>query len=383
MKRCFLVVIDSLGVGEAPDAKQYGDEGVNTLGNVSKHVNGVDLPTFDKLGFGKITSVLGLGTKHNATVGRLSEVSIGNDSTTGHWEIAGLVTTKEFQTFPDGFPSELISRIEDEINYKFIGNVHASGTEIIKDLGEQHIQTKELILYTSGDSVFQIAAHNDVCSLEELYRICEISRKHCNEFNIGRVIARPFKGPIDAFERTYDRKDYGMNPPGETLLSYVSKNNLKTYGIGKISDLFGTEFLSNYVHTEGDQNGIDYLLQEVEEGDSSFTFVNLVDLDMLYGHREDPDGYYKGLQIIDKGMSRVIEKLKDNDLLILTGDHGTDPTDGKTDHSREYVPFVAYRNNCVANYIGDVEGFSNIASTVSEFFNLKNIFPGKSFLNQI
>ena len=383
MKRCFLVVIDSLGVGEAPDAKQYGDEGVNTLGNVSKHVNGVDLPTFDKLGFGKITSVLGLGTEHNATVGRLSEVSVGNDSTTGHWEIAGLITTKEFQTFPDGFPNELIRRIEDEIDYKFIGNVHASGTEIIKDLGEQHIQTKELILYTSGDSVFQIAAHNDVCSLEELYRICEISRKHCNEFNIGRVIARPFKGPIDAFERTYDRKDYGMNPPGETLLSYVSKNNLKTYGIGKISDLFGTEFLSNYVHTEGDQNGIDYLLQEVEEGDSSFTFVNLVDLDMLYGHREDPDGYYKGLQIIDKGMSRVIEKLKDNDLLILTGDHGTDPTDGKTDHSREYVPFVAYRNNCVANYIGDVEGFSNIASTVSEFFNLKNIFPGKSFLNQI
>jgi len=383
MKRCFLVVIDSLGVGEAPDAKQYGDEGVNTLGNVSKHVNGVDLPTFDKLGFGKITSVLGLGTEHNATVGRLSEVSVGNDSTTGHWEIAGLVTTKEFQTFPDGFPNELIRRIEDEIDYKFIGNVHASGTEIIKDLGEQHIQTKELILYTSGDSVFQIAAHNDVCSLEELYRICEISRKHCNEFNIGRVIARPFKGPIDAFERTYDRKDYGMNPPGETLLSYVSKNNLKTYGIGKISDLFGTEFLSNYVHTEGDQNGIDYLLQEVEEGDSSFTFVNLVDLDMLYGHREDPDGYYKGLQIIDKGMLRVIEKLKDNDLLILTGDHGTDPTDGKTDHSREYVPFVAYRNNCVANYIGDVEGFSNIASTVSEFFNLKNIFPGKSFLNQI
>ena len=383
MKRCFLVVIDSLGVGEAPDAKQYGDEGVNTLGNVSKHVNGVDLPTFDKLGFGKITSVLGLGTEHNATVGRLSEVSVGNDSTTGHWEIAGLVTTKEFQTFPDGFPNELIRRIEDEIDYKFIGNVHASGTEIIKDLGEQHIQTKELILYTSGDSVFQIAAHNDVCSLEELYRICEISRKHCNEFNIGRVIARPFKGPIDAFERTYDRKDYGMNPPGETLLSYVSKNNLKTYGIGKISDLFGTEFLSNYVHTEGDQNGIDYLLQEVEEGDSSFTFVNLVDLDMLYGHREDPDGYYKGLQIIDKGISKVIEKLKDNDLLILTGDHGTDPTDGKTDHSREYVPFVAYRNNCVANYIGDVEGFSNIASTVSEFFNLKNIFPGKSFLNQI
>jgi phosphopentomutase len=383
MKRCFLVVIDSLGVGEAPDAKEYGDEGVNTLGNVAKHIKGVDLPTFDKLGFGKITSVLGLGTEHAATVGRLSEVSIGNDSTTGHWEIAGLVTTQEFQTFPDGFPTELINKIEDEINYKFIGNIHASGTEIIKDLGEQHMETKELILYTSGDSVFQIAAHTDIYNLEELYRICEISRKHCNEYNIGRVIARPFKGPINAFERTYDRKDFGMNPPGETLISYLSKNNIKTYGIGKISDLFGTEFLSSFVHTEGDQNGIDYLLKEVESGNNELTFVNLVDLDMLYGHREDPDGYYKGLQIIDKGISSVIEKLKENDLLILTGDHGTDPTDGKTDHSREYVPFVAYRKNCVAGYIGDVEGFANIASTVSEFFNLENIFPGKSFLNQI
>ena len=383
MKRCFLVVIDSLGVGEAPDAKEYGDEGVNTLGNVAKHIKGVDLPTFDKLGFGKITSVLGLGTEHAATVGRLSEVSIGNDSTTGHWEIAGLVTTQEFQTFPDGFPTELINKIEDEINYKFIGNIHASGTEIIKDLGEQHMETKELILYTSGDSVFQIAAHTEIYNLEELYRICEISRKHCNEYNIGRVIARPFKGPINAFERTYDRKDFGMNPPGETLISYLSKNNIKTYGIGKISDLFGTEFLSSFVHTEGDQNGIDYLLKEVESGNNELTFVNLVDLDMLYGHREDPDGYYKGLQIIDKGISSVIEKLKENDLLILTGDHGTDPTDGKTDHSREYVPFVAYRKKCVASYIGDVEGFANIASTVSEFFNLENIFPGKSFLNQI
>ena len=383
MKRCFLVVIDSLGVGEAPDAKQYGDEGVNTLGNVAKHVQGVDLPTFDKLGFGKITNVLGLGTEHTATVGRLSEVSIGNDSTTGHWEIAGLVTTQKFQTFPNGFPTELINNIESEIDYKFIGNIHASGTEIIKDLGEQHLLTKELILYTSGDSVFQIAAHEDVCSLEELYRICEIARKHCNEYNIGRVIARPFKGPINGFERTYDRKDYGMSPPGETLLSYVSKNNLKTYGIGKITDLFGIEFLNSYVHTEGDQNGIDYLLKEVESGDNNFIFVNLVDLDMLYGHREDPNGYYKGLQIIDKGLSSVVKKLKDSDLLILTGDHGTDPTDGKTDHSREYVPFVAYRNNCLASYIGDVEGFANIASTVSEFFNLENIFPGKSFLNQI
>ena len=383
MKRCFLVVIDSLGVGEAPDAKEYGDEGTNTLGNVAKYVDGVNLPNFNKLGFGKITNVKGMETKHIGTVGRLSELSIGNDSTTGHWELAGLITKKEFQTFPKGFPSELNDQIQKEANCKFIGNIHASGTEIIEKLGEQHLETKELILYTSGDSVYQIAAHEDVCSLEDLYKICKIARKYCDEYNIGRVIARPFKGSIGDFKRTYDRKDFGMNPPAETLLSYLFKNNMKTYGIGKITDLFGTEYLHDYVHTEGDQNGLDFLIENVISGDHHFTFVNLVDLDMLYGHREDPLGYYKGLQLIDNGIEKILKNMKEDDLLILTGDHGTDPTDGKTDHSREYVPFIAYKNNGKAEYIGDVEGFTNVASTITEFFNLKNIFPGKSFLNQI
>ena len=383
MKRCFLVVIDSLGVGEAPDAKEYGDIGANTLSNVAKYVGGVDLPNFNNLGFGKITNVEGMGEKHSGTVGRLSELSIGNDSTTGHWELAGLITEKEFQTFPNGFPSELINKIELEANCKFIGNVHASGTEIIENLGEQHLTTKELILYTSGDSVFQIAAHEDICNLKELYKICEVARKYCDDYNIGRVIARPFKGSIGDFKRTYDRKDFGMNPPGETLLSYLFNNNLKSYGIGKIADLFGTDYLHNYVHTEGDQNGLDFLIENVKTGDHNFTFVNLVDLDMLYGHREDPRGYYNGLQLIDSGIEIVLQNMKEDDLLILTGDHGTDPTDGKTDHSREYVPFVAYKINGKAEYIGDVDGFSNVASTISEYFELENIFPGKSFLNQI
>ena len=383
MKRCFLVVIDSLGVGEAPDAKEYGDIGTNTLSNVAKYVGGVDLPNFNNLGFGKITNVEGLGEKHSGTVGRLSELSIGNDSTTGHWELAGLITEKEFQTFPNGFPSELINKIELEANCKFIGNVHASGTEIIENLGEQHLTTKELILYTSGDSVFQIAAHEDICNLKELYKICEVARKYCDDYNIGRVIARPFKGSIGDFKRTYDRKDFGMNPPGETLLSYLFDNNLKTYGIGKITDLFGTDYLHDYVHTEGDQNGLDFLIENVKTGDHNFTFVNLVDLDMLYGHREDPRGYYNGLQLIDSGIEIVLQNMKEDDLLILTGDHGTDPTDGKTDHSREYVPFVAYKISGKAEYIGDVDGFSNVASTISEYFELENIFPGKSFLNQI
>ncbi len=383
MKRCFLVVIDSLGVGEAPDADTYGDLGTNTLSNVANAVGGVNLPTMEKLGFGKITEVKNMDTNHIATVGRLSEKSIGNDSTTGHWELAGLITEEDFSTYPDGFPQDLIHSIQKEANIEFIGNKHASGTEILKEMGREHLSSGKLILYTSGDSVFQIAAHENICSVEKLYKICEISRKYCDQYNIGRVIARPFIGEYDNFVRTYDRKDFGMNPPGETILSYLYKNNLSTYGIGKISDLFGEMFLTTAVHTEGDSNGLEYLYDEAKSGNHNFIFVNLVDLDMLYGHREDPNGYYEGLKLIDKKIQRILDVMSENDLIIFTGDHGTDPTDGKTDHSREYVPMVAYKKNCKAEYIGDLEGFYNVASTICDFFELDNIFPGKSFLNQI
>ena len=383
MKRFFLVVIDSLGVGEAPDADEYGDLGTNTLSNVANAVGGVNLPTMEKLGFGKITEVKNMNTHHIATVGRLSEKSIGNDSTTGHWELAGLITKEDFSTYPKGFPQDLIHSIQKEANIEFIGNKHASGTEILNELGKEHLSSGKLILYTSGDSVFQIAAHENICSVEKLYQICEISRKYCDEYNIGRVIARPFIGEYGNFVRTYDRKDFGMNPPGETILSYLYKNNLSTYGIGKISDLFGEMFLTTAVHTEGDLNGLEYLYDEAKSGNHNFIFVNLVDLDMLYGHREDPQGYYEGLKLIDRKIQGILDVMSENDLIIFTGDHGTDPTDGKTDHSREYVPMVAYKNNCKAEYIGDLEGFYNVASTICDFFELENIFPGKSFLNQI
>ena len=383
MKRCFLVVIDSLGVGEAPDADKYGDLGTNTLSNVANAVGGVNLPTMEKLGFGKITKVKNMNSNHIATVGRLSEKSIGNDSTTGHWELAGLITKKDFSTYPKGFPQDLIHSIQKEANIEFIGNKHASGTEILNELGKEHLSSGKLILYTSGDSVFQIAAHENICSVEKLYKICEISRKYCDEYNIGRVIARPFIGEYGNFVRTYDRKDFGMNPPGETILSYLYKNNLSTYGIGKISDLFGEMFLTTAVHTEGDLNGLEYLYDEAKSGNHNFIFVNLVDLDMLYGHREDPQGYYEGLKLIDRKIQGILDVMSENDLIIFTGDHGTDPTDGKTDHSREYVPMVAYKKNCKAEYIGDLEGFYNVASTICDFFELENIFPGKSFLNQI
>ncbi len=384
MKKCILIVIDSLGVGAAPDADKFGDEGTNTFGNVAKVVGGLDLPNFEKLGFGSITEIKGLG-KYNkiSTIGKLAEKSKGNDSTTGHWEIAGLVSEKEFSIFPDGFPQELIKKVSKETGYNFIGNCHASGTEIINRLGKEHLETNNLILYTSGDSVFQIAAHNDVISVEKLYEVSEIARKICNKYNIGRVIARPFIGNIGSFERTYDRRDFGIVPPGETILSYLKANNLKTIGIGKISDLFGTEFLDNSIHTEGDEDGFKTLINSYSEGKYNFYFVNLVDLDMLYGHREDPNGYYEGLKIIDQYIGELLNTLKDDDLLILTGDHGTDPTDGKTDHSREYVPLVAYQNNLEGNNLGVRDTFGVIACTISEFFELENIFYGDSFLEEI
>ena len=384
MSKCILIVIDSLGVGEAPDAESYGDIGVNTFGNVAKANGQLDLPTFEKLGFGAITNINGLEDEVTCSiVGKLAESSKGNDSTTGHWEIGGLITQKDFSVFPKGFPSQLIDKISLESGYEFIGNYHASGTEIINELGEEHLRSGKLILYTSGDSVFQIAAHEDILPVNELYKICKISREYCNEYNIGRVIARPFIGEKDNFQRTYDRKDFGITPPGETILSQLFKYGKNSLGIGKISDLFGDEFLSNSIHTEGDKNGLEILINEYEDNSYDFYFINLVDLDMLYGHREDPAGYYEGLKIIDDGLDKLMSVLNDEDIIIITGDHGTDPTDGKTDHSREYVPFVIYKKNLNPKYIGEGNTFSDIASTISDIYEIENIFPGKSSANHL
>ena len=384
MSKCILIVIDSLGVGEAPDAERYGDVGSNTFANVSKANGKLNLPTFEKLGFGAITTISGLKNEVSCSiVGKLAESSKGNDSTTGHWEIGGLITEKDFSIFPEGFPSELIDKISSKSGHEFIGNYHASGTEIINELGDEHLSSGKLILYTSGDSVFQIAAHNDVLSVDDLYKICKISRKYCNEYNIGRVIARPFIGDKGNFHRTYDRKDFGITPPGETILSQLFKSGKNSLGIGKISDLFGEEYLSNSIHTEGDKNGLEILISEYEANHYDFYFINLVDLDMLYGHREDPAGYYEGLKIIDDGLEKLISVLNDEDIIIITGDHGTDPTDGKTDHSREYVPFVIYKKNLKPKSIGEGDTFSDIAATISDIYEIENIFPGKSSANHL
>ena len=384
-KKCVLLVIDSLGVGAAPDAKEYGDENANTFGNVSKAVGPLNLPTFDKLGFGKMTNIDGVSSEnYKGVVGRLAEKSLGNDSTTGHWEIAGLVTNQAFSVFPEGFPDELVSAVENATGHKFIGNCHASGTEIINELGKEHLETGALILYTSGDSVFQIAAHEEILNINDLYKISEIAREFCNKFNIGRVIARPFKGESNNFVRTYDRKDFGIKPPGATILSHLSENGFTTFGVGKISDLFGEEFLNSCTHTEGDEDGLNQLVSLLEAPMYDFYFINLVDLDMLYGHREDPEGYYNGLKLIDSGLERLIKHLNDDDLLIITGDHGTDPTDGKTDHSREYVPLVAFKNNIESKNIGDRTSFADISSTICNFFSIPDIFAdGNSFYEKI
>lgn len=384
-KKCILLVIDSLGVGAAPDAEQYGDIDANTFANVAKAVGPVDLPTFNKLGFGKMTTIDGLAEdEFNNVVGRLAEKSLGNDSTTGHWEIAGLVTNKAFGVFPNGFPKDLILEVENKSGHTFIGNCHASGTEIIDRLGSEHLETGSLILYTSGDSVFQIAAHESILSIKNLYKVSEIAREVCNKFNIGRVIARPFKGELGDFVRTYDRKDFGITPPGETILSHLHDHGYKSFGVGKISDLFGEEYLDKSIHTEGDLDGLTRLESLLKEPTHDMYFINLVDLDMVYGHREDPVGYYEGLKIIDKGLKRILETLNDEDLLIITGDHGTDPTDGKTDHSREYVPLVAFKNNIKPEYVGDRNSFADIASTMCDYFEISDIFQdGTSFFDDI
>ena len=384
MKRCILIVIDSLGCGDAPDANKFNNLGANTLGNVAHNVNGLSLPTLDMLGLGKVTEVMGFKNKDiKGSYGKLTPRSVNNDSTTGHWELAGVVSDKSFSLYPKGFPKEMLTEIVNATNYEFIGNKHASGTDIIEELGKEHLATKKLILYTSGDSVFQIAAHNDVISVEELYKICTISRNHLDKYRVGRVIARPFVGIEGNFRRTYERKDFGMKTPDGNILQLLKENGYKTYGIGKIEDLFGSDNLHKTKHTEGDEDGMQSLIQSVEKDEFDFTFINLVDSDMLYGHREDPSGYAKGLGLIDKYLAKLLKEITEDYLVLITGDHGNDPTDGDTDHTREYVPILAYSRDSISSDLQTRNSFTDVGKTISEYFEIQNEITGKSFLKDI
>lgn len=388
IRRAVIVVMDSCGAGEAPDAAEYGDQGSDTLGHSATAVGGLDLPNLTAAGLGNLHgSILGVPAVASPSMafGRLAEASEGKDSTTGHWEIAGIVTDTGHRTFTDtGFPRELVEAVEAEAGVEFIGNVAASGTEIIENLGPEHVATGKPILYTSADSVFQIAAHNDVIPLERLYEICRIARRHCNDWHIGRVIARPFVGDPGSFRRTYDRQDFAMPPHSPTLLDHAKASGLQVYGIGKISDLFAGVGLTDAVHTEGDRDGLEQTVTALRERpEPGIIFTNLVDLDMTYGHREDPEGYHQGLKLIDSFVPALVGGLGPDDLLFITADHGNDPTDGSTDHTREYVPLLVAGMNAAGVELGDRDQYCDIASTIAEGMGLAAPTRGVSFLQEI
>lgn len=382
IKRVILVILDGVGIGGAKDAKEFGDENSNTLLNVIEKT-GIKLPNLTN--FGMLNLLYNMKTETLSSYGILKEESPGKDTTTGHWELMGVKLTKPFPVYPNGFPDEIIKEFEKRIGKKVLWNKPASGTEIIKNLGEEHMKTGYPIVYTSADSVFQIAAHVDVIPLNELYKMCEIAREILQgEHAVARVIARPFAGEIGKFYRTPDRKDYSLEPPEETLLDIMIKHGFKTFGIGKVYDIFAKRGFSQTVHIENNTENMAILLKvTIEEKEFSLIFTNLVDFDMNYGHRRDLWGFANALLEFDGFLGNYIRWLKDEDILIITADHGNDPTFLKhTDHTRENVPIFIYGKNIKKNnYIG-INKFSDLGSTIGEIFGLKTHY-GKSFLKKI
>ena len=365
-KRIFVIVMDSVGCGYTEKSIEYGDINVNTLKHISEYNNGITLPTLEKLGIGNLTNIIGVN-KNNNTIGAygyMDELSIGKDTLTGHWEMMGIKTTTPFKTFTDtGFPKELIDKIEKETGHKIIGNISASGTEIIKELGLEHIKTGKMIVYTSSDSVLQIAAHEKYFGLNELYRVCEITRKICMDpkYMVGRIIARPFIGetPND-FIRTENRHDYAVSPSDITALNILKDNNLDVISVGKIKDIFNNSGITESYKSKNNEDGMRITIDLLKKDFKGLCFVNLVDFDSLYGHRRDPVGYKKALEEFDGLLNEMISKLNKDDLVIITADHGNDPTWTGTDHTREYVPLLAYSPNIKNTNLGKRSTFSDI-----------------------
>jgi phosphopentomutase len=381
----FIIILDGVGVGELPDADIYGDLGSNTLSNMAKAVNGLNLPNLTRMGLGNIIPINGIPPVKNpiSSFGKMIEVSKGKDSTSGHWEIAGLKISKDFSYFPNGFSDELISKFLHCTHCNgILGNKPASGTEIIKELGEEHQKTGYPIVYTSGDSVFQIASHEETIPLKRLYEICEITRHHVltPPLNVGRVIARPFLGKPGEYKRTTNRKDFSLDPPSETILDLLQKNNIPTIAIGKINDLFNYKGISVQRKTKSNIEGCQQLLEYETKSNNSFVFSNLVDFDVYYGHRNDPFGFADSLNEFDNFLPEFLSKMHETDLLVITADHGNDPTSVSTDHSREYVPLLFYQKGKQGKNLGIRNTFSDVAKTVAEFFGVVNSFEGKSFL---
>jgi phosphopentomutase len=383
--RLVWIVCDSVGCGAAPDAAAYGDAGADTLGNMSVKLGGLTLPHLQGLGLGHLTQILGVPpvARPTGAFGKMRETSNGKDTTTGHWEMTGLQVDKGFPTFPHGFPSEMIERFEKAIGRGVLGNKTASGTEIIEELGREHLQTGKLIVYTSADSVFQIAAHEEIVPLDELYRISEIARKLCDEIPVARVIARPFVGEPGQFKRTYNRRDFSMPPPTATVLDDILDAKMPVIGVGKIWDIFAGRGVSENVHSEGNVDGMARTLAALERVERGLVFTNLVDFDMLYGHRRDPAGYYHALQDFDAFLPKLAAALGPNDLAIITADHGNDPTFKGTDHTREYVPLLVIGRRAAGHDLGTRVGFYDVAQTIAAGFGLKPRPRGTSFLDQL
>jgi len=384
--RVFLTVLDSVGVGELPDADVYGDRGSDTLGNISRRVR-LQLQTLRSLGLPRVANVEGMAPVESplGAYGRMAERSPGKDSVTGHWEIAGIVLDRAFPTFPHGFPADVIAEFEKRIGRGTIGNYAASGTAIIDALGPDHVRSGRPIVYTSADSVFQIAAHEDVIPVPELYRICEIAYALVGEgMGVGRVIARPFVGREGSFTRTANRHDYALPPSGTTLLDAMTGAGKTVHAIGKIQDLFAGRGVTTAVHTKNDDEGVDAIERAIETAGPGLVFTNLVDFDTLYGHRNDPAGYAANLERFDARLARLLPALRERDLLIITADHGNDPTTPSTDHAREHVPlFVVGKPVRPGTDLGVRPTFADLGQTVAEIFGVGPLANGTSFLRDI
>ncbi|WP_125142618.1 phosphopentomutase [Clostridium transplantifaecale] len=385
MKRVFLIVLDSVGIGEMPDAADYGDAGSNTIAAAARS-SSFSMPNMQKLGFFNIDGVdcREKSVSPSGAFARMTEKSKGKDTTIGHWEIAGVVSEQPLPTFPDGFPRELLDEFEKETGRKVLCNKPYSGTEVIKDYGEEHLKTGALIVYTSADSVFQIAAHESLVPIEELYRYCEIARRLCaGKFGVGRVIARPFEGEFP-FSRTSRRHDYSLVPPKATMLNYIKDAGKDVLAVGKINDIFAGSGVTDMVRTVNNGDGIDKTLAYAQKEFNGICFTNLVDYDMLYGHRNDVEGYAKALTYFDERLPELLAMLGEDDILMITADHGCDPSTPSTDHSREYTPLVIAGPPVKEGInLGTRKTFADIAASILDYLDVPGETAGESFIGEI
>ncbi|MFD0872066.1 phosphopentomutase [Paenibacillus residui] len=387
-ERICLIVLDSVGIGELPDAARFGDEGADTLGHIAGRVDFFDLPNMKRLGLGNIAPLAKVPSVPDpaAYYGKMAEVSVGKDTMTGHWELMGLKVTIPFKTYPDGFPPELIEEFENRTGRKVIGNKPASGTEILQELGEEQMRTGAWIVYTSADSVFQLAAHEEVIPLEELYRACEIARELTlrDEYAVGRVIARPYVGSSGNFTRTANRHDYAVKPPAPTVMNKLKDAGLDCIAVGKINDIYSGEGVTEAIRTTSNADGIQKTADRLKSPYRGLLFTNLVDFDSLYGHRRDPEGYAKALMEFDRSLPGLMQGIGSKDLLILTADHGNDPYHPGTDHTREYVPLLVWSPSLQSPVsLGIRSTFADLGATIADNFGVEWRENGTSFLSQL